>query len=58
MENIYELIKEQEKIFDKEYKEIQEGYKELDIIEKSSVVTLEELHAVSRLTNNKKNTLL
>lgn len=43
MENIYELIKEQEKIFDKEYKEIQEGYKELDIIEKSSVVTLEEL---------------
>lgn len=43
MENIYELIKEQELIFDKEYKEIQEGYKELDIIEKASVITLEEL---------------
>ena len=43
MDNIYEIIKEQEKIFDREYNEIQESCKEWVIIEKSTVNTLEQL---------------
>lgn len=43
MENIYDIIREQEKIFDQEYKAIQEGQNEILLIEKTAVVTLEEL---------------
>lgn len=56
MENIYDIIREQEKAFDKEYNEIQEGYNELLIIEKTAVVTLEDL--VYNNPNKKKLSVL
>lgn len=43
MENIYDIIREQEKLFDQEYKAIQEGQNEILLIEKTAIVTLEEL---------------